>query len=208
MIVYLPRLRARHYLTILAGIILGTVVALQIPTIANFLSYRAGDAISSGGTGRTDIWLVSWQMYLERPVLGIGWRMAEYVMDVTHLERVPIGVTWDDYRFRPRVTHNIYLQTLLELGIIGFILFTTWIVPLVRAPVHRDKNIRDEWLVALAIFVAMLVGGLTNPEFHKKYFWFALALPQGLRYYWMQTKSFVYKTPAKPTKDDMHQQTI
>jgi O-antigen ligase len=185
MLVYLPRLKARHLLTIVLVVMLGIGGVLQIPAVANFVYFRTSDAVSSGGAGRINIWLVSWQMFLQHPVLGIGWRMQEYIMDIRDLELVPQNVNWDDYRgFQPRLAHNIYLQTLVELGLIGFALFMLWILPLITSRIRQNNKLHDLWLIVLAILVAMLIGGLTNPEFHKKYFWFALALVQGLRYSW------------------------
>jgi O-antigen ligase len=190
-LVYLPRLKPRHYLTIIISAVLGTSIALQVPVVADFVQYRVSSAVSSGGEGRITIWLVSWNIFLQHPVVGIGWRMSETFMSLQDFDSTRQSVSWEaDYgRFQPRTTHNIYLQTLVELGVVGFILFTAWLVPLVTAPLHRDPELRDLWLVTLAICAAMLVGGLTNPEFHKKYFWLALALPQGLRYYWLQKRS-------------------
>jgi O-antigen ligase len=187
LIVYLPRLRARHFVTIGVAVVLGVGIAAQIPLISEFVRYRTSDAVSSGGEGRIAIWQVTWQMYLTSPLIGIGWRMQEFEMSLQNFERARNSITWtsDSGRFEPRIAHNIYLQTLLELGIIGFVLFVSWLFPLVTAPLYKDPELRELWLVTLAIFMAMLVGGLTNPEFHKKYYWFALALPQGLRYYWL-----------------------
>jgi hypothetical protein len=166
---------------------LGIGIVLQIPAVSDFIRFRASDAISSGGAGRINIWLVSWQMFLEHPILGVGWRVQEVIMDIRDLERVPFNVTWDDYvGFRPRIAHSVYLGVLVEIGLVGFILFMAWLTPLVLSPIYRDTALRNLWLVASAIFVAMLVGGLTNPELHKKYFWFSLAIVQGLRYYWLQ----------------------
>jgi O-antigen ligase len=197
LVVYVPRLKPRQYLALAITVILGIVVAFQIPVISEFIRYRTSDAVSSGGAGRTNIWLVSWQMYLEHPVVGIGWRMTEYVMNIEHIERARQNITWEAWGgggFEPRLTHNIYLQTLLELGIIGFIFFMLWIIHLVTAPIYHDEELRDMWLISLAIFAAMLIGGMTNPEFHKKYYWFALALPQGLHYYWLHAKNTLNKT--------------
>jgi O-antigen ligase len=189
-VVYLPRLRPRQYLTLFITLALVVGFLSQIPVISEFVRYRAGDAVSSGGSGRVNIWLVSWQMYLQSPVLGIGWRMADRVMDIRHIELVPQNITWDDFRgFRPRVTHNIYLQTLLELGIIGFVIFMAWIIPLILTSLYQDKELRHLWLLCLAIFAAMLIGGMTNPEFHKKYYWLSLALLHGLRYAWLSHKN-------------------
>ncbi len=187
-IVYLPRLKPRHYLIIILSIVLGTGIALQVPVITDFVNYRLGSAISSGGEGRITIWLVSWNMFLQHPVLGVGWRMSETFMSLQDFDGTRQNLTWESNfgRFQPRTPHNIYLQNLVELGIVGFILFMIWLIPLITARVHRTPELRDLWLVTLAICMAMLVGGLTNPAFAKKYFWLALALPQGLRYYWLQ----------------------
>jgi oligosaccharide repeat unit polymerase len=191
-LVYLPRLKPRHYLTIVISVVLGTGIALQVPVIADFVNYRVGSAVSSGGEGRITIWLVSWNMFMQHPVTGIGWRMSETFMSLQDFDSTRQNLTWEPNfgRFQPRTPHNIYLQNLVELGTIGFVLFMFWLIPLVTGPVHRDPELRDLWLVALAICTAMLVGGLTNPAFAKKYFWLALALPQGLRYYWLNHKSF------------------
>jgi O-antigen ligase len=198
-LVYLPRLKAKHYLTIGLAVALGVGVASQIPIVAEFVQYRTDSAVSTGGEGRLAIWQVSWQMYLTSPIIGIGWRMGEFEMRLQDLERSRQDITWeaDDGRFRPRVAHNIYLQTLLELGLIGFLFLMFWLVPLITAPIYKVPEIREVWLVSLAIFAAMLVGGITNPEFHKKYYWFALALPQGLYYYWLVYRSKQSLTPAQ-----------
>lgn len=199
LVVYVPRLKVKQYLIIGIVIALGIMIAIRIPLVAEFINYRTGTAISSGGTGRLAIWQVSWQMYLQNPILGIGWRMAEYSMTLQDFEKSRSDIIWnfDDGRFRPRVTHNIYLQTLLELGIIGFAIYIIWILSLITTPLQRNPTLRNDWLIALAIFTAMLIGGLTNPEFHKKYYWLALALPQGLRYYWIANKL--------DTKPQLHQ---
>jgi exopolysaccharide production protein ExoQ len=189
LLVYFPRLKSRQIATVSLVIILSVFVASQIPAVVNFAHYRLQDAISSGGTGRTTIWLVSWQMYLEKPIFGIGWRMAEYTMDLSHFNKVPVDITWFEERFRPRVTHNIYLQNLLELGIIGFIFFMAWLFQTLWPLARNDSMLRSERTLVLIILVAILVGGITNPEFHKKYYWFALALAQGIRYYYIKLKS-------------------
>lgn len=200
-IVYLPRLKPRHYLTIIIGVILGTGIALQVPVIANFVNYRVSSALSSGGEGRTTIWLVTWNMFMQQPVLGIGWRMSETYMSLQDFDSTRQSLTWESNfgRFQPRTPHNIYLQNLAELGIVGFVLFMAWLIPLVTPRVHRDPELRDLWLIALAICMAMLVGGLTNPAFAKKYFWLALALPQGLRYYYLHHRATPAPVLPKPS---------
>jgi O-antigen ligase len=186
LIVYLPRLKLRQYLMLATIALLGTYIALRMPLVADFIQFRSQDTISSGGAGRIGIWKVSWQMVQNNPLIGIGWRMAEYQMTFQDFERVRSNIIWDfdSGRFKPRVTHNIYLQTLLELGIVGLVLFLAWILPLLLT---REDAFYVQ-VLALAIFIAMLIGGITNPEFHKKYYWLALGLVQGCYYFLKQQK--------------------
>jgi O-antigen ligase len=195
LLVYIPRLKLRQLLIVTVAVVLSIAIASRIPFVTEFASYRSQDIISSGGAGRISIWLVSWQMYLDHPVVGIGWRMTEFAMSLQDFDSVKQDIIWtSDYgRFNPRLSHNIYLQTLLELGLIGFILYISWLGSLILPLAKRDPFLYNERTLALAILVAMLVGGMTNPEFHRKYYWLAIALAQGVRYYWLHLEANRYK---------------
>jgi len=73
-----------------------------------YRSIEAGDGI--GGvrevSGRLRLFGAAWEIFLANPVFGIGWN--QFI-------RATSGLLRSDY-----MTHNIYLQLLSEMGIIGF----------------------------------------------------------------------------------------
>ncbi len=68
----LPQLSPKRRIA-MAGLALALgVVAYQVPGVAELIGERAGNALSTGGAGRTDIWSVAGTIYLSSPVLGVG----------------------------------------------------------------------------------------------------------------------------------------
>lgn len=57
--------------------------------------------ISSGASGRIDIWMKAWSLFVDNIVTGIGYRSHEKVLGIS--------------------AHNGYLATMLEIGLIGFL---------------------------------------------------------------------------------------
>ncbi|CAG0988498.1 hypothetical protein ANRL3_02607 [Anaerolineae bacterium] len=71
------------------------------PLIDGFLQLHSESrGIGSGATGRTEAWLLTWRLFLENPVLGIGFRAHDNVLGGS--------------------SHNGYLASLAEIGLIGF----------------------------------------------------------------------------------------
>jgi O-antigen ligase len=58
--------------------------------------------LESGGSGRLDTWKVMWSLFLDNPLLGVGFRAHETVLKVN------------------TSAHNGYLALLAEIGVIGF----------------------------------------------------------------------------------------
>jgi O-antigen ligase len=59
--------------------------------------------IDTGMTGRIFAWQATWEIFLENPILGVGFRVHEQSLDV--------GSS----------AHNGYLTTLAEIGLFGFL---------------------------------------------------------------------------------------
>lgn len=57
--------------------------------------------ISSGATGRMVAWRYTWEMFLSNPIIGVGFRAHEHVLQVA------------------TSAHNGYLSTLAEMGVVG-----------------------------------------------------------------------------------------
>jgi O-antigen ligase len=76
------------------------------------------------GTGRLDIWYTAWHTYLQHPFLGIG--SGNFEAQSIHLmESTPgIQISSDSVLFITGIrVHNIYLESLTELGPVGVTLW-------------------------------------------------------------------------------------
>jgi|LFRM01.1.fsa_nt_gb O-antigen ligase len=122
-------------------------------------------------TGRTDLYAHAWSLFLDNPMFGIGWGnfRLSVIGNVTILTEMEV--------------HNIYLQMLCEMGIIGFVLF---IVPIIsyliltiqslRRNLERNKRSWTAILYySLAYQVFFIFYGLTSnplydPNFLMMYF--------------------------------------
>lgn len=111
----------RNWRIIFATIILFKTVTLNEESpILNFVNELdstvtgliEGEEIT---TGRSALYSYSWELFLDNPIQGIGWK--EFINRSQ-------GIINSDQGSHP---HNIYLQLLTELGLFGFLLF---IIPL------------------------------------------------------------------------------
>lgn len=111
MIVWL-RLRARRRpVLLIAGI--GLILVVGVTMAYGDVMYRTLDrsfglstadrGISSGATGRVAAWKWTWELFVRNPVLGVGFRAHESFLKVDSS------------------SHNGYLATLAEVGILGFL---------------------------------------------------------------------------------------
>ncbi len=77
---------------------------------------------SSGGSGRVDLWTIALRMFDAHPLAGVG--AGNYPVSAIHYLLRPGVITRPEYIVdQPKVTHNIYLQVLAEMGLVGLILF-------------------------------------------------------------------------------------
>lgn len=111
MIVWL-RLRARRRpVLLIAGI--GLILAVGVMFAYGDVVYRVLDrsyglstadrGISSGASGRVAAWKWTWELFMRNPVLGVGFRAHEFLLKTDSS------------------SHNGYLATLAEVGVLGFL---------------------------------------------------------------------------------------
>ena len=104
------------------------------------LSFRLLDKEGLLQQTRFDVWLVGWDLFVESPILGVGWFSAEQ--------------KW-------KLVQSGYLQILLETGILGFSLF---VILLFRALSRGIKlvNLRvsRSYSKSFTVMVVILLAGL------------------------------------------------
>lgn len=102
------------------GIVLATlcvvvIVFMFVPSLTTVLQrfMDPGDDVSSG---RFELWELAFDAFKQSPVIGIGWR--HYMTDV--------GILFaTEY---PYDTHNVFIQLLCEIGIIGAPVYYVWFI--------------------------------------------------------------------------------
>ncbi len=138
---------------------------------------------AGGGTGRPDLWAVSYEMFRDHPVVGLGAgnfvivepRYATRDIDIKRPELIV-----DD----PKGAHNTYLHTLTELGIVGMFLLGTVLVGCLTVCLRSARRLeragdRDFGLLGRAVFIAV-VGMLAAFTFisaaHSEQLWLLLGV--------------------------------
>lgn len=152
------------------GVLLGalTVFAVAsycVPALATVV-FRFIDTAETGdmSVGRVDVWLKAFSMFGNHSLVGIGW--GQYVNQG--------GWFWN--------IHNIYIQLLVETGIIGFIIYCGWFLfHLVRTwSIYSKMRVNPEdytnidyclmnFSLAMQIFF-ILYGFTGNPLYDREMF--------------------------------------
>jgi len=129
----------------------------------------------------------AWMMFLDNPILGVGLNHFNYHYQEYARE---IGL---DPRSEERSPHNLFLEIMSELGVLGLIWFIAlqWVAfsGLFRArKAFLEAGMRDYAGISLAIaaaIVGFLVTGIFLHNTHARFFWLiyglALSMPQVAR---------------------------
>jgi O-antigen ligase len=112
--------RWRRYITALAVLgvaaTLGYFLVLGPPSALNRVQ-------STDSSGRTDLWTIAWRAAQDNPVRGLG--AGNFQVSSVHYLVRPGATTRADFIVNtPKVVHNLYLEQLVDVGIVGLGLFT------------------------------------------------------------------------------------
>jgi O-antigen ligase len=167
------RLTLKVFILPLVIVLSGVLIWFAAPeSLKDDWFFRSTDGlIDSGNIKRLESWNFAWNSFLEQPFLGIGLSNQLAVQ----LDEIGVDST----------THNIFLQVLVELGILGFsaffgILLYSFIV--MSKYLNRlsilDHNHRVLVAICMSIFAASMVNSLYEPSFwgpqYTAIFWLIL----------------------------------
>lgn len=136
-----------------------------------------------GGTGRTDIWKVGLRMVEASPTNGIG--AGNFATTSVHYLLEPGALQRDEFIVdEPKVAHNIYLEVLAELGVVGLVLFLGILGFSLAAGVKAARafeRVGDRRMELLARSISVALIALLAADFFvsdqfSKQLWLLLAL--------------------------------
>ncbi|MBN2464192.1 O-antigen ligase family protein [candidate division WOR-3 bacterium] len=145
----LLRVRSGWLWTVL---VFAAFLLLGVGPLRAVLLSRVGDTSEGDPSflGRLLLWYYGWMVFKANWLLGVGFDNFRYVK---HFYGYP-GQVWWIIRFH---THNIFLEMLADLGIVGFLGFC-WLY--VRTWFRLDRVVRtrlpDHWALALGLGAALV----------------------------------------------------
>jgi O-antigen ligase len=177
----------------LGVLVAGTAVAaLVVPALDAATFGRLADAISSGGTGRTDIWTIGLGVWARNPVAGVvagvgyGAFPSALTLEVVRATAIPTPDT--GFLTPPIGSHSLLVGTLVEMGVIGLACVLAFLWDVVR-PRRGDPSLAE--MARLAV-LAMLVQALFLDILGRKQLWLFIAIAAGLT-----VKARVAAAPAR-----------
>ena len=138
---------------------------------------------SSDSSGRQDLWTVGWRMASANPLIGVGadnfrTRSINYLVE-------PGVIQVDQYIVeKPLVAHNVYLELLAELGVVGLALFLAVVGASLACAARaiseakEQGDVRQELLARTLVVgtAAVLTADCFMSEQYSKQLWLLLAL--------------------------------
>lgn len=161
------------------AVILFFVGAMFIPQMQVLIGRLLDSDDWSTLGGRTELYELAFRMFEENPLIGQGWNSYKLVSETT------IGRTYASQYARMQ-THNIYLQLLSEVGVIGFVsIVLLLVVPLYftfRATRrygikeylgnYSHGRARKDLLSCIFILLFFLLYGMTGNPLYDPYMYF------------------------------------
>ncbi|MFL5808987.1 MAG: O-antigen ligase family protein [Flavisolibacter sp.] len=154
--VYMKKLRGRLVFLIifLAAI---PAVLLQFPYVrarideTKLLEYRTAADRFNGLAVRGTLWKASWKLIRERPIIGYGHYAAQRALEVEY-QKAGLKEAVKE-RFN---SHNQYLYTWCNYGIIGLLLVTGYLV------LFLTRAVREKHMLAIIFGSIFLIANLTE----------------------------------------------
>lgn len=168
-IVYLLfRSRKRIALAVIAFGGMATALILHGNIIERFQT-----ATTNGGAGRADIWRVGIAAFHDHWLVGAGIGNFPFAFDQAFLR-----VTQAYYTHWHRASHNIIIQTAVELGVIGLILFgyAWWTQLRALKEIGPEQPLYPLRLALEASLIGLFCAGFFLNIMTEKYLWLALML--------------------------------
>jgi len=152
--------RLRIWARIAIVILLTGVIIYLWPRVATLESFQrlgtTGTELTEGDlNNRTNNWREGFDAFVEHPIIGVGSNMYRSINSLG------------------KVGHNSFISVLVELGLIGFLLFGIILAIVInQAWSHPSKWDRSFWLTVFAVWT---IGSSTLTWEHRKTTWLFLS---------------------------------
>lgn len=151
-------------------------VSSSTPFLTRVKSIWQAPAITGhAGSGRVDLWRAAWHGYTQHPLLGLGAGNFQ-AHSIELIQETPGADPSAAYAQKNYVVHNMYLETLTDLGPVGLAILLTligltgkvFLRSFRRSRQTGDRRLELYSVALLVSLVAYCIGGLfLSIEFNK-----------------------------------------
>ncbi len=132
------------------------------PNLMHRFTYE--DIIATRGTGRFDIWVsILTEVLPGHYIYGIGFDP----LNVIYFNETTFG--------RGRGAHNVIVEILAKLGIIGLISYLIFFLKIFRRIVN-SLNKNDDMIVPFAMLIILIINGLGEDIMTDRFLWYGVGL--------------------------------
>src|SRR5580704_8567455 len=168
----------RKVISLTVAVVLALVVWFSLPAqyqkrYLTVKQYAEGGQLDDSNKFRLEIWSAGWKMILDHPILGVGAGQFPTAYGTIYAGR--FHTAWMN-------PHNLFLQVTAELGIVGLIVFSYFLIQIWRANRWVLRETKSPALQVNHAFAAacyfMMVGiGVVSTVSHTLYrpYWYLLA---------------------------------
>jgi len=177
-IVYLVFTSKNKVLNFIACVVLCCVVWVSMPSeyqqrFLTVKTYAEGGKLDDSNEYRLEVWRVGWKMFIDHPIVGVGAGQFPTAFGTTYSGKAHGG--WMN-------PHNLLLQVVCELGLVGMIAFVYFLAQIrkaIRSVLRLDEKSRLvlNYQVARAcnaMFLATIVISVVGHSLYRPY-WYVLA---------------------------------
>jgi O-antigen ligase len=144
------------------------IIAWEKSTILRFNEVISSESKIEEKMPRIVFWKVHWEMFEDHPWMGVGYHDRK-MGSLDYYKNA--GYTEDDKKYR---AHNIYLQTLADSGMLGFVGIMFFLGGLAICARTIYRNHRNSILYLL--LAGVLLSGLVQNNLRDSEFLYALAM--------------------------------
>jgi O-antigen ligase len=144
----------------------------KVEPFIELITARTEKGQDDHGGNRIPIWKAGITMFFEQPLTGVGFRNFRF-LSPSYAEKSTLLARdeYDNFFAQTADTHpahNNYLDTLCELGIIGFLFFITW---LVQCFIGCYRETSKDAEIVMIILIYFLVSSFFGDLYNIKMFW-------------------------------------
>ena len=162
---------------LMSGLLVVIVVLWRVGIVDTLFSDRIASGAQNSLTRRLGIWRLSLEMVISNPITGVGLGIYEQVFR-NNFPTVPLT----GGRGVPPHAHNLFIQLLLDLGLLGFIAYIGVLVELARQLLQKLSKSRNSMTHVLrcgllsSLFAMLIVGSFDHALWGTKLIFIPWAL--------------------------------